>query len=339
MRNWWIKFGCFLTGYNYGIVRSSSEVVAKMVKRYTSALLIVGILWFFVGFMFTRRYMYGTLASSITGAIMMVIIIIQIERQIILSVSPGKLLYWSRGTIAVLMAIIGSIVIDQIIFKDDIELEKITFLDERVAKALPPRTMQLREQLLSLDTVILKKDTERTEIIDEVTKMPFVKSTTTMTVPTKVTSSTIDSSTGRLVNNEKIVYTTNATTIMVPNPKGQLIQPLDQTLAGLRRQKSEKENALLNIRPELEKEIRSKTGFLEELEVMYRLITGSRVALGVWLMWFLFLMGLEMLVLFGKMSDKKNDYDETIKHQMDLQIKKLEVLARHVRNNSTSHFF
>ena len=59
MKNWWIRFGCFLTGYNYSIVRNSSEVAAKTVKRYTSAMLIVCILWAFIGYCFTRRYLHG----------------------------------------------------------------------------------------------------------------------------------------------------------------------------------------------------------------------------------------------------------------------------------------
>jgi hypothetical protein len=37
MNNWWLKFGCFLTGYNYNILDASSEISAKAVKRYTSA--------------------------------------------------------------------------------------------------------------------------------------------------------------------------------------------------------------------------------------------------------------------------------------------------------------
>src|SRR5579872_4584110 len=134
MRTWWIKFGCFLTGYNYGIVKVSSEVTAKAVKKYTSAMLIVCILWFFVGFTFTKRYVSDSLTSSLAGAVIMVVIIIQIERQILLAVGRNWKLYVARATIAFLMAIIGSIVIDQTVFKGDIELEKISYIQDRVNK-------------------------------------------------------------------------------------------------------------------------------------------------------------------------------------------------------------
>jgi len=154
MKNWWIRFGCFLTGYNYGIVRNSSEVSAKAVKRYTSALMIVCILWSFIGYSFINRYVHGGTWGSLIGASLFVIIIIQIERQIILSINPTKWLYIFRGVIAIMMAIIGAIIIDQIIFKEDIDLEKITFIEARVKKALVPKTEELRNQIANLDTAV-----------------------------------------------------------------------------------------------------------------------------------------------------------------------------------------
>src|SRR6185437_2241592 len=326
MQNWWIRFGCFLTGFNYRIIKASSEIAAKSVKRYTSALLIVCVLWSFIGFMFVRRYMNGTAASSVAGALIMVFIVIQIERQIILSVDPPKLLYWCRGIIAVLMAILGSIIIDQIIFKDDIELEKVTYLNQRVDDALPPKTNQIKSQISALDTAIQKKDSERSTIIAEVTKNPFIRSTVSQTSPTKVNTTTRDSS-GKVVTEEKVIMSTTAVTSNVMNPKQQLIGPLEQILIYLRKQKSDREDSLLNIRPALEKEIKSKVGFLDDLKLMFKLISNSNVALGVWLIWFLFLMGLEMLVLVSKIGEKPNDYTETLKHQMALQIKKLNVLS------------
>lgn len=76
MKNWWIRFGCFLTGYNYGIVRNSSEVAAKAVKKYTAALVIVCILWSFIGYSFTYRYLQGGLVASLIGAILAIVIIV-----------------------------------------------------------------------------------------------------------------------------------------------------------------------------------------------------------------------------------------------------------------------
>lgn len=332
MKNWWIRFGCFLTGYNYQIVSNSSEVAAKAVKRYTSALLIVCILWSFIGYTFVQRYVHGGLWGSIVGAIVFVVVIIQIERQIILSVTPSLWLYISRGLIAVLMAIIGAIIIDQIIFKEDIELEKITSIEERVKKALPPKTEELRHQIASLDTALFKKENERLQLLSELEKNPTIKSVASQSTPTVVRSTTTDS-TGNSTTSEQVKNTTSVRVSTIMNPRQALVQPIEQNITDLRTQKSEKETALLNIRPKLEQEISSRVGFLDELEVMFSLISRSKVALGVWLIWFFFLLGLEMLVLISKINEKKNDYEETIMHQMNLQMKKLHVLAKMAEGN------
>ncbi len=328
MANWWIRFGCFLTGYNYGIVRNSSEIAAKAVKRYTSAMMIVCILWSFIGYTFTKRYVHGGTWGSLVGAIVFVLIIIQIERQIILSINPTKWLYLARGIIASLMAIIGAIIIDQIIFKEDIDLEKITFIEARVKKALGPKTEELRYQIASLDTAIAKKNIEKTSVVEEVSKNPTILVYSTHQMMKEQEVKSIDPTTGLQVTKKTSAPTPVTSSDNVANPKIALIQPLQDNINLLSAQKADKENALLNIRPSLEKEISSKVGFLDELEVMYSLITRSGVALSVWLIWFFFLLGLEMLVLVSKMNEKENDYERTIKHHMALQLKKLDLFAK-----------
>lgn len=335
MGNLWIRFGCFLTGYNYGIVRNSSEVAAKAVKRYTSALLIVCILWSFIGYSFTERYLEGGLWGSIAGAIIAVVIIIQIERQIILSISPSKGLYISRGLIATMMALIGAVIVDQIIFKQDIELEKVTFIENRVKTALPPKTEELRNQIAALDSAITTKENERLALIADVAKNPNIKSVSSNTIPTVVSQTEVDS-TGRTITKQRVQNAKSVTVSDIPNPKAGMIEPLQKNIDALREQKDQKETALINIRQQVEKEINSKVGFLDELEIMHTLITRSNVALGVWALWFFFLLGLELLVLISKMNEKENDYEKTVKHHMDLQVRKLEALARAANGSPVS---
>jgi hypothetical protein len=327
MGNPWIRFGCFLTGYNYSIVRNSSEVVAKAVKRYTSAMLIVCIIWAFIGYTFTKRYLHGNLWGTILGAAILIIIIIQIERQIILAIKPGKLLYISRGIIAGMMAIIGAIIIDQIIFKEDIELEKITSIQKRVKDALPPKTEELRSQISKLDTVIMNKEKERLAMNADISKHPaiIVYSTIQSIKIDKMT--TIDSATGKPVTTEKTNPVSVPTSSNIANPNIVRVAALEQEIDTLRSQKTEREKSLLNIRAELENNISSKVGFLDELEVMYQLVTNSTVALIVWLMWFFLLFGLEMLVLISKVNENEDDYRKTVMHQMNVRNRRLDLLS------------
>jgi hypothetical protein len=327
MKNIWIRFGCFLTGYNYNILRSCSEAAFKAVKKYTAAMLIVCILWFFIGFTFAQRYLSSHLAGCILAGVIAVIIIVQVEKQIILSLNPGRMLLIFRFCLALMMSILGAVIIDQILLEKDIELEKISYITKRVDQILPSKTAELEKQIAGFDTTINKKEAEKQRYIADFTSHPTIPVITTQTdniiIPTKVIG---------VSGRDSTVYTrhqnTSATRSNIPNPKMALIQPLDSTIGVMRQQKAIKENELLHIRPALEKEMKEKTGFLDELKVMMQLISSSYVALGFWLLWILFFLFIEMLVLFSKMGDKSSDYEKTVLHHMNLRIRRLDLFAK-----------
>jgi len=315
MRNLWIKFGCFLIGYNYHIVRNSSEASAKAVIKYLSAILIVATLWGFIGFAFTQRYLHGDLTLAMISALMMVIIVIQIERQIILSIGRNKVAYAFRIAIGIVMAIIGSVILDQVIFKDDVEIKKIENVQLSVNKILPVKTMELMQQIQELDLAISAKENERSSIIEQVGKKPMIVS------PSSIVKYQKDSVTRKMIAITQVV-----TNQSVPNPKAALIPQIDVQLKNLRDQKAIKENEKLNIQQLLEEELKSKVGFLDELKLLFSILLSSRIALLIWLLIFFFFLAIELFVLVNKFGDTKNDYDSVILHQMEVRIKMLQHL-------------
>ena len=88
--NWWLNLGCFLTGWNRHILSQCSEASYKHLKKYTSALLILIVLWGFTGFCFAQRYVHAPLWGCVLSALFFIIIVVQIERQIILTVGSNK---------------------------------------------------------------------------------------------------------------------------------------------------------------------------------------------------------------------------------------------------------
>jgi hypothetical protein len=322
MRDLWLKIGCFLTGHNYVIVKNSSEASAKSVKKYLSAILIVSILWGFIGYVFSQRYLKtGPLASAIVAAVM-VIIVIQIERQIILATGKVWLARSFRIIIAVVMAIIGSVIIDQIIFREDVEKLKISNIQEEVNRILPSKTAQLDLEINVLDSLINNKERERARIIDEVTKTPFIKGSTTERKNYKV----------QIMNDaglvrDTVIARTDLTLTDVANPKTQYIANIDQQIAGLRAQMAEKQNANVTIRQDLETELKSKTGFLDELVLLFSILFTHNIALFVWICLFIFFLAIELFVLMNKFGDQPTDYDMTIRHQMDTRVQMLEKLG------------
>lgn len=309
MKDLWVKFGCFLTGYNYAIVSNSSEASAKAVKKYLSALLIVGTLWGFIGFAFTQRYLHGNLSVSIIGAFVMVVMVIQIERQIILSIGRNSFAYSFRFIIGIVMAILGSVILDQIVFKDDVEKMQISNIQTEVNRLLPIKTQELTSQIQQLDNSILIKENERISIINDIAQNP------TIATPSTTNQYDKDPDTGKLVLTTKTV-TNNS----IQNPKADMIPSIDAQIKYLREQKNSKENDKLNIQELLEKDLKSKTGFLDELKILFSILFSSYVALAVWILLFLFFLAIELFVLVNKSGDSKTDYDRTIIHQMETRI-------------------
>lgn len=327
MNDYWLKIGCFLTGYNYKIIKDSSEASTKAVKKYLSALIIVCILWAYIGFAFSQRYIHTSMFGSVCIAFIMLVIIIQIERQIILTTGRATWALLFRSIIAVIMAVIGSIIIDQIIFKDDVEIQQITNIQEKVDKILTIKTKLLDNDIATLDSLIARKEKERNKIINEVTRKPFVKGSTVEKRNHVIKVS------NRNASKDSIITRTDVTLTDIVNPKAELIPSIDLQIANLRTQVADKQKARINIRQNLENEFRSKTGFLDELKTLISILVSHYIALIVWILIFLFFLSLEIFILVIKIGDVKNDYDKIILHQMNMRVKMIEELANQYSKN------
>lgn len=325
-QNWWLKLCCFLTGYNFYILSNCSEVSTRKVKKYTAALLIVSTVWAFVGYCFCNTYMKLGLTGSITGAVIAVLIIIQIERQILLSDQTTNWMKATRIGLALLMAVIGSLIIDQIIFKDDIDKAKMKSNQDQVDKLMPGRTKEINGQITQLNGAIAIKEAERRELLADISRNPNIQTVgvTIGHIPVPKTTTDTSSKTTTTTTVFKTVQTKEIKSM--PNPKIDQLQPLDSQLKMLNSQKTAKENTLLNLKKRLQEEVDNKVGFLDELRIMFSILNESTIALVVYLIWLAFLLLLELLILIGKASESESDYDKTIQKQMDIHFRKIELL-------------
>lgn len=337
MKNWWLKFGCFLTGYNYDIMKLSSEASAKAVKRYTSALLIVSIIWGFVGFAFSDRYLRLDITGAAVGAITMIFIVIQIERQIILTIEKNVPALIIRGGIAIIMAILGSVIIDQIIFKEDIEIQQEFIIDEKVSKVLPGKLLEINNEIGRLDSLYTQKNNERAELIDEITKNPIIKMPEFVTTktPGTIKKSVIDQDTGlsSIIEVDTTYTTRTFSSKSIENPKASLIEKIDNQIKELSEKRDEYNSMKIGIKSNLEKELKNKVGFLDELKTMKVLLSESWIALSVWILWFLFFLFIELFVVISKFSKNgQTDYDLTIIHQKNVRIDAINELTNNQKN-------
>jgi hypothetical protein len=330
MKDWWIKLGCFLTGYNYRMVINSSEITAMKVKQNLSAMLIVCILWSFIGFSFSQRYLRLELLGSMFGGVLACFIIIQIERQIILSVYHNRFLYAMRLFIALMMAVIGSVIIDQVIFKEDIEKRQISLIDKEVNKIFPIKSEELRLQTKYSDSTLSAKELVREKLSEDLSKNPTIKIYSNQSSASPVVLTTTDS-TDKVSSKATMMTTKSTSSTSIANPKMEMLVALDKQIAEIRIEKLKKDADLLNLRSSVEKDLKSKVGFIDELKVLVGLINESIAAKAVWIIWFLILLGLELFILASKMGEKSNVFDQTLIHQEEVHKRKLALLSNSIQ--------
>ena len=314
MRDWWLKFGCYLTGHKYELIKHCSIASEKAVHKYSSAILVVSLIWGFIGFSFTHIYLKGGLIGSITGAVILVLVVIQIERQIILTVGKNLFIIWFRGSLAVIMAIIGSIIIDQIIFKDDVEIIRPKVIASRVNELLPIENERLNFQIMNRDSLINAKEQERINLVDRVRKVPKI------TIPTIQTHYQRDSSGLMVAQNQTI------TNQILLNPEASLIPSIGIQIDTLRAQKSRLELQVLTSRERIDIDQKKHKPFLDDLKILVGLLINSPIAFIFWLLLWGFFFLIEVLVLMSKLADNKNDYEQIVLHQMNIRIEQLKVL-------------
>lgn len=318
---WWIKFGCFLTGWNSKILSQCSEASYKHLKKYTAALLILIIMWGFTGFCFAQRYVGAPLWGCIVSAFIFIIIVIQIERQIILTVGSNRWGTCFRFFIAIIMSVLGSAILDQIIFGDDIKRKMVEITDRQVQEQLPMRLNVIDTRLRELQFEIDSLDKVNMKLNEEIAKQPTIK--------TISTSTTYKNERQEDGSYKKIPETTVSTNPMA-NPRIKQVEANTLNLERLRKQQDDFIQNKMNVENDLRKELSSNVGFLEELRAMIEILSTRIEALFFYLVIFGFLISLELFVVTSKVGDKKCDYDLIVEHQLNIKKAALEELVKNI---------
>lgn len=310
----YLRFCCFLTGLSYPLTRISSEQSAKNAKKYMGALLIIMLVWFFIGYCFATRYLHMGIAGGVVGGMLMSFIILQIERIIILShhISVGGKVF--RIILGLVMAILGAMIMDQFTFQDDIELRRVQVMDKRVKEAIRASENDIQIQVKEIDSMINEASSRYDDAAGEISKRPY------LTVPLTGTTVTLDSLGNR------IGTVTNVRNEMMPNPKSGELPKLEEQIKNLTDRRFATLDKLSELAVTKKRELESATGFLDELILLKEVIASSWVGMFVYFLFLFFFLALELFILIMKMSDKESDYDKLVDHQMDVRIQMLQRL-------------
>ena len=309
--NWWIKFGCMLTGWSSNVLAQCSEASRSHLSKYTSALLILILIWGVTGFCFAQRYIGLPWWGCVMISLFFITIVIMIERQIILTIGKSISMLLFRAAIAFVMAFIGSTIFDQTLFGKDIDKQMANTIEIQVEDLTKKRVRVIDEKIASLRFEIDSLDQINAVLQADVNAHPFViqKSVTT-------TTSKIITPEGEI----KTFNTPSVTSTQVANPKQAIIDGNNNRLKDLRKDENKWSEKKQTVEEDVRRECKASVGFLEELEAMWDIVTTRKLAGVFYLIFFTFLMSLELFVVVSKMVDKECDYEVAIKGAQKVRI-------------------
>lgn len=306
----WTKIGCLLTGWSKEVILQCSEASRCQLSKYTSAMIILILIWGVTGFCFAQRYIGLPVWGCALVALFFITIVIMIERQILLTIEKSFKLLAFRAVIAFVMAIVGSTIFDQNMFGKDI--------DNQMAQNIEVQTAELSQQRLSIidaKLAALRFEKDSINAVNavlqaDINKNPFViqKSVTT--------------SQQKIVVDGEIQTVTNpsVTTNQVANPKQSILESNNQKLLKLTEQEEAWSQKKQTVEEDVRTECKASVGFLEELEAMWTIITTRPLAGGFYLVFFFLLMSLELFVVVSKTIDKECDYDAALKGMQKVRV-------------------
>ena len=320
------NIGCFLIGWDKNILKECGEASYRQYRKLLSAICIMMVLWGTIGYCFAERYInVESFVLKVCVSMVFMLIVLCVERVIILTVGKARLMSFMRVLLALCMAILGSCIFDQIIFRNDIQ-QTIQENRENVI------TETVKKRLSIYDSDILRITNEMDSLgkatlvlNEELQKRPIIRGTN---VSTQEQVIGLDEN-----GKPQKVKTQTVNSVTMANPLAEQLKANNEQIQiyvnQLEQLRQEKKNVEETVRLEVEGRA---PGFIEELEATLSVVSNSPISLAFYFVLFCFLTFLELFVLTIKMGENKCDYELVVENQLFLKRILMEQTAHNVIN-------
>jgi hypothetical protein len=317
-KDMWLRFGCFLSGHNYQILSECSEASKRDQKKITAALVIITLIWSIIGFIFSNKYLNFGVLGSIIGAAFMATLIVQIERQIILTHKLNNWAKFFRVLLGIIVATIGASIIDQYLFANDIN-------DIAKKKVYSEAIIESKNDQIAYNNTFSLIDSAITINKDKIIQLENKISRLDKTVGAGGGGTVYDAN-GKVVSRQNGNRIANPEIEQLRNQQNSIIDRNNE----LERSKIKNEAEFNNAQKIKQEEISKRNpGFLKELNALIEYLFNFDpypTALIFYLIWFFFFILIESLVLIIKSSDHENDYDKIVEYQQKIREQRLMIL-------------
>lgn len=307
------NIGCFLIGWNKNILSECGEASHRQYRKLLSAICIMMVLWGTIGYCFADRYInIESCALKLCVSLAFMFIVLCVERVIILTVGRARLMSFMRVLLALCMAILGSCIFDQIIFRNDIQQTIQDNREDVISETIKKRmsVFESDERRITHEMDSLNKAT--ITLGEELMRRPTIKS---VNVSTQEQVVGVDEN-----GNPKKVKIKNSDIVNIPNPLAEQLKSNNSQIEIYQNQLEQLRQDKKDIAQKVTEEVSSRPlGFIEELEATLAVVSNSWISLAFYVILFCFLTFLELFVLTIKMGENKCDYELIVENQLTLK--------------------
>lgn len=318
------NIGLFLIGWDKNIMKECGEASYRQYRKLLSAICIMMVLWGTIGYCFADRYLNIEscfLKACVSLAFMFIILCV--ERVIILNVGKAYAMGGMRFLMALCMAILGSCIFDQIIFRNDIQQAIQEQREEIISKTITKRLSIYDSDIQRISQEMDSLSEATIALNEELQKRPVIKGTN---VSTQEQVIGIDEN-----GKPKKVKTQTVNTITLANPLTEQLKANNDQIqiysTQLEQLRLDKKEVAETVRAEISQRA---PGFIEELEATLKVVSQSKVSLAFYIILFCFLTFLELFVLTIKMGENKCDYELIVENQLYMKRSLMERTAQNV---------
>lgn len=279
-----LKFYSLIIGENPDYTKSFQPASKRKVALYANCLLVPVILWFINTYLLVAHVLEGSVFTAILSATIAGFIIFLIERAIVMS-NGSKSIFWFRILLGLIIASLGSISMDEVIFKNDIDNKVNSYKLSEINNAGTEIDKEFSERIANQQSLVNQKANDWNLALTDAKK------------EADGTGGSRQKQVGKIALLKLGVASKLQSDYNAENLK------LSSLIADYN---SAKENA----------KNRAKDGFignalLIRIRAMFDLISEDKFMLGVYLLFTLFLFCLEFLVVLIKIGSK-NSIDEDL---------------------------
>jgi hypothetical protein len=129
-----LKIACFLTGDNYQLVSKDTPASKKKIVAMGLVMILPVLIWFWSAYMLSYKVLQASFSTAVLAAVVCATIVFIIEKSVIMA-NGNRWLGFFRILIGLFVAALGSIAVDEVVFKDDINIGMQDLKDEVIIKA------------------------------------------------------------------------------------------------------------------------------------------------------------------------------------------------------------